>query len=196
MLQLIREYQDPETRAAAWIELCGELTLIRKVFPSKIWFRFDNEDQAKGRQEAAQAIDLALAELLTAFAFTRVSGVLPWLYDQIRSRFKATAAYWKTASTIAHDELQEEQFTPDESREIEAPAGSSEELVQLWERTLDPFEFLARHRGKKIQEIEYQILVLFAEGRTSAEVGVALGMDAAAVRMQLRRMRVRLFGEK
>jgi hypothetical protein len=193
---LIRAYQAPETRAAAWLELCGELTLIRKALPAKVWFRFDNEDQAKGLQEAAQAIDVHLAELLTAFTFTRTEAVLVWLYGKVRDRFRSKSAYWKTASAIAHDELHEDYLEPDASREIEAPEGSSDELEQLWEGTLDPFVFIARHRDGKIQEIEYQILVLLAGGRTSSQVGAALGMSDAAVRMQLRRMRARLFGQK
>jgi DNA-binding NarL/FixJ family response regulator len=80
------------------------------------------------------------------------------------------------------DEFAEDQLPPDESREIEAPPHASEELQQLWDGTLDPFTFLEKHRGKKIKEIDYQILTKHTEGKTSAQIGAELGLTAENVR--------------
>lgn len=171
-------YQATETRAEAWRELCGELTLIRKALPARIWFRFDPEDQRHGTEEAIAAIDLLLAELLSGFNFKRTEAVLPWLYGKVRNIGRSKAQENAT-------EFQEELLPVDDSREIEAPDGASKELEQLWSGTLDPFDFLEKHRGQKIKEIDYQILVRFSQNKTSAEIGAELDLTAENVRYRL-----------
>jgi DNA-binding NarL/FixJ family response regulator len=111
-----------------------------------------------------------------------------WIYGVVRNKLRPKTQY-------LHDELQEEHLTPDESREIEAPAGSSDEMEQLWEGTLDPFEFLVRHRGGKLQEIDYQIFIRISQGLTSAQIGAELGLAASTVRDRVQACRRRFFSK-
>lgn len=118
--------------------------------------------------------------------------MLPWLYGKIRNMLESRSSFWKQLVPTATDELQEEALPPDESRPLEAPEGISEELGQLWDGTRDPFDFIASHRGRGLDEIEYQILIRMSEGQSSSQIGAALQLPASTVRDRLRSLRTRL----
>lgn len=167
------------------MKLCNELSAIRGWLPGRVWFRFDPDSQSQGEAEALACIDLVLAELLATVdpGLPKLAG---WLFFQVRNRLRP-------AKTLALDELQEEALAPDESREIEAPEGSSEELEQLWDGTLDPFEWLTKHRGGQIKETDYQILIRMAQDMTLEQIGRELQMSGDAVRKRVARFHASLF---
>lgn len=120
--------------------------------------------------------------------------MFPWLYGKIRNLIESKSSFWKQHTAPLHDELQEEQIAPDESRAIEAPEGASEELCELWDGTRDPFEWLESQRGRGVKEIDYQILVRMSDDQTLEQIGAALGLSGDGVRKRVVRLRAVLLG--
>lgn len=194
MLSLIRQYQDPTTRAAAWRELCTELTLVREVLPSRLWFRGDKSDRIRGAAQVQAGVDYLLAEMFDAFDGTRTTGLLPWIFGKIRNRFAPDVSFWKAGAVGDSAELNDE-LPIDTSRPIEAPDGSTREMELLWHGELDPFDWITKHRGGMVKELDYQILLRRSQGLTYAEIGQALSMSADAVEIRIRRARAAWLGK-
>jgi hypothetical protein len=153
---------------------------------------FDREDRKRGTEEALAVVRLALAEVLNAYNLSQDAGLARRLYYGVRNKIRPAT---KTAKQSDSVDLEEESLPMDTSRAIEAPDGASDELSQLWEGSLDPFEFLEKHRGGRIKEIDYQIFLKMSEGKSSAQIGAELGLAASSVRDRIQEVRRRLFGK-